>query len=77
MWEIVLFVFVASVCMIMGKHRTGIILGYLSVFYWVFVANRTAIMGYIGDSTWQIFVYTISGAVMIAITIMTFFIDSK
>lgn len=77
MWEFVLFVVIASVSMIAGKHKAGIILAYLFLFYWIFVAHRTTIMGYIGDSTVQVFVYAVSGAVMIAVTIMAFFIESR
>jgi hypothetical protein len=76
-WEVMLLVLINSICLLFGKHKTGLLMTYLFVFYWGFVFNRTFFTDLMGHFTWGLLVYSILGAAMILIVVISFFVESK
>jgi hypothetical protein len=77
LWEVMLLVLINSICLLFGKHKTGLLMTYLFVFYWGFVFNRAFFTDLMGNFTWGLLAYSILGAGMVLITIVSFFVESK
>lgn len=73
-WEVLLLVIINSFCLILGKHRLGLIVSYLFVFYWGFIINRGYFIDMLGNMTWGLYVYAILGVIMVIIAVVGFFI---
>ncbi len=77
LWEVMLLVLINSICLLLGKHKTGLLMTYLFVFYWGFVFNRSFFTDLMGHFTWGLLLYSVLGAGMIIIIIVSFFVESK
>lgn len=76
-WEVVLLIIINSVCLLFGKHKFGLLVSYFFVFYWGFVLNRGYFTDVLGNITWGLYVYSISGIMMATIIIISFFVKSE
>ncbi|HOV89884.1 MAG TPA: hypothetical protein PKW07_04145 [Syntrophorhabdaceae bacterium] len=76
-WEVIILVVINSICLLLGKHRLGLIVSYLFVFYWGFVINKGYFIDSLGNMTWGVYVYAISGVLMVVITVIGFFVKKQ
>jgi len=77
MWEVFLLMIVNSVCLLLGKHKTGLVVSYIFVFHWGYVFNRSNFVDLLGNMTWGMYIYTILGALMAIVIIIGFFVRSE
>jgi hypothetical protein len=73
-WEITILIILVSACLILGKHKVGLILAYIGLFYWGFIFNRAYIVDLLGGATWAVYVYSAAGVVMAIMAILALFI---
>ena len=62
--QIMLFAAVASLGLILGKHKLGLIAAYGFLFYWVFVLNQGFFMKQLEATSGGVYVYGALGMVM-------------
>ncbi len=77
LWEVVLLVLLNSACLLLGKHKLGLVISYLFVFYWGFIFNRGYFTDLFGNMTWGLYLYGISGILMVVVAVFGFFIRAK
>jgi len=77
MWEVMFLVVINSLCLLLTKHKTGLLVTYLFVFYWGFVFNRKYFVDLLGQMTWGIYIYIVLGAVMALVIIISFFVRNE
>jgi len=75
--QVVIFVVVNSVCLLTGRHKLGLIISYLFVFYWGYFYNREHLTDALGNTTWGLILYVIAGMLMIIMVILGFFKSSR
>ncbi len=76
-WEVILLVVINSICLLLGRHRLGLIVSYLFVFYWGFIINKGYFIDLLGNMTWGLYVYAISGVLMVVIAVIGFFVKKQ
>jgi hypothetical protein len=76
-WEVMLLLIINSICLLLGKHKAGLLVTYLFVFYWGFVFNRTYFVDILGQMTWGLYVYSLLGAAMALVIVVSFFIQDS
>ncbi|HVN98306.1 MAG TPA: hypothetical protein VMT62_17905 [Syntrophorhabdaceae bacterium] len=74
LWEVLLLVMTTSACLLLGRHKLGLIVSYLFVFYWGFIFNSKYFLGMVGESSWGLYIYVICGVVMALVFIVGFFV---
>jgi hypothetical protein len=62
--QIMIFAAVASLGLILGKHKLGLIAAYGFLFYWVFVLNQGFFMKQLEATSGGVYVYGALGMVM-------------
>ncbi|MCX5802155.1 MAG: hypothetical protein NTU69_01250 [Proteobacteria bacterium] len=77
LWEVILLVLINSICLLLGRHRLGLIVSYLFVFYWGFIFNSTYFVNMMGYFAWGLYIYVISGLVMAIIFLISFFVKTR
>jgi len=77
LWEVILLVLLNSACLLLGRHRLGLVISYLFVFYWGFIFNRGHFTDLLGNMTWGLYVYAVSGIVMVLVAVFGFFIKTR
>jgi hypothetical protein len=77
LWEVILLVLINSICLLLGRHRLGLIVSYLFVFYWGFIFNSTYFVNMMDYFTWGLYIYVISGVVMAIIFLISFFVKTR
>ena len=76
LWELVLLVVISSICLLLGKHKAGLLTSCFFMFYWVFIFNWAYFVDALGNATIGFFLYCVAGFVMAGIVITGFFIES-
>jgi hypothetical protein len=59
-----MFAVFTSLCLILGKHKAGLLVAYGFLFYWVFVLNQGYFMKQFEDTSGGVYVYGALGMVM-------------
>ena len=62
--QIMIFALLASLCLIFGKHKAGLIAAYGFLFYWVFIVNQGFFMKQFEATAGGVYVYGALGMVM-------------
>jgi len=62
--QLILFAVFASLCLILGKHKVGLLAAYGFLFYWVFVLNQGFFMKQFEETSGGIYVYGALGMAM-------------
>jgi|GEM_PF-493117 len=62
--QIMIFALLTSLCLIVGKHKAGLIAAYGFLFYWVFILNQGFFMKQLEATTGGVYVYGTLGMVM-------------
>jgi hypothetical protein len=71
--QVFLLMLVNSVCMLLERHKLGLLVSLCFAFYWGFVFNRAQFID--GASSTGLLVYLASGVAMIVVAIVGFFRD--
>lgn len=74
LWEVVFLVLITSICLLLGRHRLGLIVSYLFVLYWGFVFNMKYFINILGDVTWGLYIYAGLGVMMAIVFLIGFFV---
>jgi hypothetical protein len=77
LWEIALLVLINSICLLLGRHRLGLIVAYFFVFYWGFIFNSRYFLNMLGDLTWGLYIYVVLGIVMAIIFLIGLFVKTR
>ena len=75
--QLVVFVAINSFCLLFGRYKLGLLLTYCFVFYWGFLFNKDYFVDMLGNTTWGLYIYAISGIAMSITAIVGFFQESK
>lgn len=75
--EMIIFVIFNSVCLLFGRFRLGLLISYCFVFYWGFLFNMEYFVNMLGNTTWGMFIYAISGFLMFVVAILGFLLQSS
>jgi hypothetical protein len=62
--QIMAFALLASLCLILGKHKAGLIAAYGFLFYWVFILNQGFFMKHFEATSGGVYVYGAMGMIM-------------
>ncbi|MGD0282988.1 MAG: hypothetical protein ABSB95_11570 [Dissulfurispiraceae bacterium] len=75
--QVLIFVVVNSFCLLMGKHKLGLLITYCFVLFWGFISNREYFIDHFGHTSWGLVVYVLSGILMVIVLIIGFFQPSR
>ena len=68
------FMFLACfICLLYGKHKTGLLLSYFFIFYWGFVSNRIYWLEVFGDSGIGLMMYFSTATAIALMGVLSFF----
>ena len=62
--QIVMFAVLSSLCLVLGKHKIGLVAAYGFLFYWVFILNQGFFMKKLEATAGGVYVYGALGLVM-------------
>ena len=62
--QLIMFAVFASLCLILGKHKAGLLAAYGFLFYWVFVLNQGFFMKQFEETSGGVYVYGAMGMTM-------------
>ena len=71
--QVLIFVVINSFCLLLGKHKLGLLITYCFVFFWGFISNREYFVDRFGNTTSGMVVYVLAGILMIIVFIIGFF----
>ena len=71
--QVMVFVVINSFCLLLGRHKLGLLITYSFVLFWGFISNREYFVDRFGQTTWGMVVYVFSGLAMVIIFIIGFF----
>jgi len=71
--QLVLFIFIISLCMVGGKFKLGLLSTYIFVFYWGFIFNRNIFIDAAGNASIGLFAYAFCGLSMVIAALVGFF----
>ena len=75
--QVLLFTLLLTFCMLLGKHKLGLIVSYAFVFYWGFIFNRPYFISMFGDTSYGLYAYGFFGFFMAFLAILGLFQKSK
>ncbi|GJL79283.1 MAG: hypothetical protein NPINA01_22720 [Nitrospinaceae bacterium] len=62
--QILIFAGVTSLCLLLGKHKLGLLGAYGFLFYWGFILNRGFFMKQLAETSGGVYMYGTVGLVM-------------
>ncbi|KMP12128.1 hypothetical protein UR09_01740 [Candidatus Nitromaritima sp. SCGC AAA799-A02] len=71
--QVLLFAFLICLCMLLGRHKTGLLVSYSFVFYWGFVFNREYFVNILGQTTGGLYLYMTFGFLMFVLVVFALF----
>lgn len=77
MGQVLLFVFVVSICLLVGRHKLGLLVSYSFVLYWGLIFNRATFVEVLGGPTISMFVYLLLGMLVLVSGIIGFMRQAK
>jgi hypothetical protein len=77
LWEGLLFISVTTLCLLLGRHKLGLLTSYSFVFYWGFLSNLESFNGVIGSPAWGMSLYVFSGFLMFVVALVGFFVQGR
>ena len=70
--QVVTLIFLNSICLLIGKHKLGLLISYAFVFYWGFIFNRIHFISIMGENLIGLYVYAITGIAMLIMALLGF-----
>jgi hypothetical protein len=77
LWEVIIFVIIISLCLLLGKHRVGLLTSYCFVFYWGFFSNLNNFVNILDGFKWGMPLYVFSGFFMFLVALVGFFAQNR
>lgn len=77
LFEIIILTALGILLLLIGKHKIGLIVTILFVFYWVYISNRPQFLELIGNSTGYIALYILFAVVLLFAAAISFLIESR
>ena len=71
--QITFMFFSCFLCLLYGKHKTGLLLSYFFIFYWGFVSNRIYWLEVFGDSGIGLMMYFSTATAIALMGVLSFF----
>ena len=75
--QVVFFILLISGCLLVHKHKLGLLIAYCFVFYWGFVFNSDFFIDLLGGTSQGLYSYTFFGVFMVVMCIIGFFTEKK
>lgn len=73
--QVVLFVVLITFCLLLGRHRLGLVITLGFVFFWSFVLNFQYFVGLLQDRPWGLQLYALSGLIVFAMIVLGLFVQ--
>jgi len=73
--QVALLVAIISFCLLLGRHRLGLVITLSFVFFWGFVLNRGYFLDALGALKWGLQIYILAGFLMIAMIVLGLFVQ--
>jgi len=77
LWELILYIMITSICLLLGKHRVGLIIAYCGVFYWGFILNYYNFLDMLNSTAYGFQLYVLGGCFMLIMAVVGFFTGQK
>jgi hypothetical protein len=77
LWEVMLFISVTTLCLLLGRHKLGLLTSYCFVFYWGFLSNLENFSNVLGSPAWGMSLYVFSGFFMFVVALVGFFVQVR
>jgi len=75
--QVALFVIIVSICMLLGRHRIGLLVTLGFVFFWSFVLNFRYFVEMLESMTWGLQLYALAGLLLFAVIILGLFMERR
>jgi len=73
--QVVLFVAIISLCLLLGRHRLGLVITLCFVFFWSFVLNFKFFVHVLNDLKWGLQLYALSALLMFGLIVLGLFVQ--
>lgn len=73
--QVVLFVAIIAFCLLLGRHRLGLVITLAFVFFWSFVLNFKYFVDLLDHMKWGLQLYALSGLLMFAMIVLGLFVQ--
>jgi len=73
MAQVMLFAVIMCFCLLLGRHKLGLLISYAFVFYWGFVFQRNYFIDLLGNTTSGMYLYAVSGVIMFFLALFAVF----
>jgi hypothetical protein len=70
--QVIIFIAFNTFCLLFQRYRLGLLISYCFVFYWGFIANSGYFIDKLGNTTWGLPIYAVSGACMLLMAVVGF-----
>jgi len=77
LWEMIVYVFFITFCLLLGKHRLGLLTSYCFVFYWGFLSHLDSFFNITSQYQWGMPLYVFSGFTMFTVVLLGFFVQGR
>lgn len=71
--QVVTLIFLISICLLVQKHKLGLLVSYTFVFYWGFIFNRDFFINSLGEVSVGLYLYCFLGIFMVIMSMIGFF----
>jgi hypothetical protein len=73
--QVSLFVAIIAFCLLLGRHRLGLVITLCFVFFWSFVLNFKFFVHLLGDVKWGLQLYAFTALMMFALIVLGLFVQ--
>lgn len=70
--QVALLISINSLCLLLGKHKLGLLISYSFAFYWGFIFNRAYFVNLLGETLVGMYVYGVLGIVTLVLAFIGF-----
>jgi hypothetical protein len=73
--QVVLFVAITAFCLLLGRHRLGLVITLCFVFFWSFVLNFKFFVHLLNDVKWGLQIYAAAALLLFAMIVLGLFVQ--
>jgi hypothetical protein len=73
--QVVLFVAIIAFCLLLGRHRLGLVITLCFVFFWSFVLNFKFFVHLLNDVKWGLQIYALTALLMFGLIVLGLFVQ--
>jgi hypothetical protein len=67
--QVLFFTLLMTLCILFGRHKLGLLISYVFVFFWGFIFNRSQFVDLLGNTSSGLYIYGLSGVVMVVLAV--------